>query len=152
MSVMTFAIGGYDEDKPYGSVYIVEIPRRPVPVEQSRNDFGITFGGQGEHSIRLIQGYDPRMLDIAKQMFSLSDQQITQLRGALAPLMLGIPYGLLPLQDCVDLAVFLIHTTVSAQKLSLGIRGVGGSIDVAVITRREELRFIQQKELIGEGK
>jgi hypothetical protein len=151
-SGMTFAIGGYDEGKPYGSVYVVEVPRKPDPVEQSPNSFGITFGGQGENSIRLIQGYDPRFLDITKKMFNLSDQQIGQLRASLAPLMLGIPYGLLPLQDCIDLAIFLIHTTVSAQKLSLGIRGVGGSIDVAVITRRGELCFIQRKELIGEGK
>ncbi len=69
---------------------------------------------------------------------------------ALAQLQLTIPYQVLPLQDCIDLAIFLIRTTTTAQNLSIGIRGVGGAIDVAVITQREGLRIIQRKELVGE--
>lgn len=145
---MSFVVGGYDPDKAYGSIFTFNVPKAPSPVEQAPNDFGISFGGQGEHTIRLIQGYDPRVLQIAKQVCNLSDQQIDALKTALLQLMLSVPYGILPLQDCIDMAVFLIHTTVAAQQLSVGIRGVGGVIEVAVITRREPLRFIQRKELI----
>lgn len=147
---MNFTVGGYDQDKAYGSVFGFIIPKKPTPEEQASNHFGISFGGQGEHTMRLMQGYDPRVLPIAKQVCNLSDQQIEALSAAFAPLMLGVPYAILPLQDCIDLAVFLIHTTVAAQKLSIGVRGVGGVIDVAVITRREPLRFIQAKQLIAE--
>jgi hypothetical protein len=61
-----------------------------------------------------------------------------------------IPLAVLPLQDCVDLALFFIRTTIVAQQLTVGIRGCGGSIDVATITRREGLRFVQRKRIVGE--
>lgn len=57
----------------------------------------------------------------------------------------------MPLQDCVNLAIFFIRTTIDAQNLSVGVRGVGGPIDVAVITASEGIQFIQRKQIVGEG-
>jgi hypothetical protein len=51
------------------------------------------------------------------------------------------------LQDCVDLAVTLIGTTVSIQRLAVEVRGVGGPVDVVTITRTEGLQPIQFKEV-----
>jgi hypothetical protein len=56
----------------------------------------------------------------------------------------------MPLQDCVDVAIFFIRTTISAQKLTVGLRGVGGPIDVAIITQKDGLQFVQQKKIHGE--
>jgi hypothetical protein len=54
------------------------------------------------------------------------------------------------LQDAVDLAVFLIRATIDGQQLSVGVRGCGGFIDIATVTRREGLGFVQRKQLRGE--
>ena len=62
-----------------------------------------------------------------------------------------IPYQFLPLQDCVDLSIFLIRTTIKLQTWLVGVRGVGGAIDVATITRIEGFRAIQQKRIVGEA-
>ena len=51
----------------------------------------------------------------------------------------------------VDLAIFMIRTTIEAQRLTVGLRGTGGPIDVAVITRGG-MRFVQKKEIKGEEK
>jgi hypothetical protein len=146
---MTFCVGGYTDGEPYGSVYLINIPKERTPAVQSVNDFGITIGGQSEVAIRLLQGYDLRVLQIAQQVLNLNEQQVGVLRAAMGPLVLGIPYAVLPLQDCIDLAVFLIRATATAQTLSIGIRGVGGAIDIAVITRREGVRIIKRKDLTG---
>ena len=147
---MTFVVGGFDEDKPYGSVYLFIVPNNPVPEERSPNDFGMTFGGQNELTGRLISGYDPRVIEIAQKELGAPADRFEAFQKALGQLQLAIPFQVLPLQDCVDLAVFLIRTTTTAQNLSIGIRGVGGAIDVAVITKRDGLSIIQQKELTGE--
>ena len=148
---MIFVIAGFDENGPYGSVFLLTIPSMPNPVEQSPGNFGITGGGQGEILTRLLQGYDPRVIPIAQQTLALSNQQQAALAESLVQqLMWNIPYAVLPLQDCIDLAIFLIKTTTVAQALSMGVRGVGGAIDVAVITRREGLQIIQKKILTGE--
>jgi hypothetical protein len=61
-----------------------------------------------------------------------------------------IPYQFLPLQDCVDLAIFLIKTTATLQRWTTDVRGVGGATDVATITRTEGFRAIQEKRIVGD--
>jgi hypothetical protein len=149
-SGMIFCVGGFDEASAYGSVYLINIPNQPIPEERSANDFGITMGGQHEHAVRLLVGYDPGLINAATQALQLQPPQVEVLRNTLQQYNLNIPYGVLPLQDCIDLAVFFIKTTVAAQDLSIGLRGVGGTIDVAVITQRDGLRIIQHKDLKAE--
>lgn len=148
---MTFVVGGFNTGEAYGRVYVFVIPTAPIPVENHpAPDFGITWGGQREFVDRLVQGFDGRVIDLARSMFNLTPQQVSQYAQALGPLQMGLPIQTLPLQNCIDLAIFFIRTTISAQNLSVGIRGVGGPIDVATITRIRGLRFIQQKQLRGE--
>ena len=81
----------------------------------------------------------------------LNAAQSTNFREkVLKALGMPIPYQFLPLQDSVDLAIFLIKTTATLQGFSAGVRGVGGAIDVATITRTEGFRAIQEKEIVGE--
>jgi hypothetical protein len=63
----------------------------------------------------------------------------------------GIPFQFLPLQDCVDLAVFLIQSTISFQKYrTTVVRGVGGPVEVATVTR-DGFKFVSQKSISVEG-
>jgi hypothetical protein len=149
---MTFVVGGFDEGAPYGSVFLFEIPKNPDPVEQQPGpgQFGITWGGQREFVDRLIQGFDHRLPDIVASALHLDAEQRQSLKQPLEALQMRIPLPAMPLQDCVDLAIFFIRTTITALKLTVGVRGCGGPIDVATITEREGLRFVQRKEIVGE--
>src|SRR4051812_25905037 len=80
---MIFLVGGYNEGEAYGRVYDVIIPSRPIPNEQSPNDFGITWGGQGEFAGRLLHGYDPNLPQIVKTALALTDEQAGQLQAVL---------------------------------------------------------------------
>jgi len=151
---MTFIVGGYDQGDAYGKVFLFKIPGSPNPVARNsgEKDFGMTWGGQLQIASRLIHGYDPSLLAIVKQKLNLDDQQIKQLEQVLRKnIEFRIPYAVLPLQDCIDLATFLVRTTITAQDLSVGVRGVGGPIEVAVVTRTKHLSYIQKKRLHGEG-
>lgn len=149
---MTFVIGGFDEGEPYGRVFQIDIPSNPAPIEQTPgNQFGITWGGQREFVDRLIQGYDHRLPDIMSRALNMDAQQVQAMRQALTPLRMQIPLMGMPLQDCVNLAIFFIRTTIMAQRLTVGIRGCGGPIDVAIITRRDGFEFIQRKQIVGEA-
>ncbi|MCI0462362.1 MAG: hypothetical protein L0Z62_35875 [Gemmataceae bacterium] len=148
---MVFLVGGYDENAPYGRVFEIFIPSHPAPVERHVNEFGMVWGGQREYTDRLITGFDPNLPGVAQQALSLTSQQRQTLEAQLkAKLQAPIPFQFLPLQDCVNLAILLIRTTISIQKFLVGIRGVGGSIDIATVTRTEGLRPIQLKKIIGE--
>lgn len=148
---MIFLVGGYNEGEPYGRVYQIQIPDSLSPVEKISNDFGPIWGGQLEMTSRIIHGYDIRLLKLIKDFLNLSDAKINDLQKHLAgELAIKIPYQFLPLQDCVDLAIFMIRTTVAVQSWQMEIRGVGGAIDVATITRPEGFKYVQRKEIVGE--
>jgi hypothetical protein len=149
---MVFLVAGFDENAAYGRVFEIAIPHRPEPKEwyTATNTFGFVWGGQREFTDRLIQGYDPQLLEIAKKALSLSRDQEQKLLDGLRQLGVGIPYQFLPLQDCIDLSIFLIRTTMTIQTWQVNVRGVGGPIDVATITRTEGFRPIQQKQLMGQ--
>lgn len=148
---MTFIVGGYDPGEAYGKVFLFEIPNNAEPEEKNPDEFGMTWGGQLQIASRIIHGYDPVLMHITKNVLKLNDEQIAKLADEFKKkIQFPIPYEVLPLQDCVDLAIFLVRSTSSIQRLAVGIRGVGGPIDVATITRTEGIRFIQKKEIKGE--
>lgn len=143
-----FLVGGYDEGAPYGRVFLFQVPTQPSPKEQNARpgEFGITWGGQHELVNRLLSGYDAELPSILAarlqpQEFAAVMQEL-QARFAAA-----IPYQFLPLQDCVDLAAFLIRSTITFQRFRTTVRGVGGPVEVATITRATPFTFVVQKKL-----
>jgi hypothetical protein len=148
---MTFVVAGFDEGQPYGRVFLIDIPANPTPREMHSGDsFGITWGGQRTFVDRLIRGYHEQLPDVVTQALGLTDPQKQTLLQALRPLEMAIPLQAMPLQDCVNLAIFFIRTTMDAQNLTVGVRGVGGPIDVAVITGSRGVEFVQRKRIVGE--
>ncbi len=100
---------------------------------------------------RLIRGYDARLGLILQQELHLDQTALDAILQKLAPIQMPIPIQFMGLQDHVNLALFFIETTIAAQTLTLGIRGCGGPIDVATITRRDGCKFVQRKEVKGGG-
>jgi hypothetical protein len=148
---ITLVVGGFNEGEPYGCVYIIEIPNKPTPeIRGNKLTFGITWGGQREFVDRLISGYDNNALAIIQKTCSVDATKIPDLMKELQTLQMKIPLDTMALQDCVDLAIFFIRTTIIGQQLTIGLRGCGGPIDVATITRRDGFRYIQKKSVFGE--
>lgn len=148
---IAFLVGGYDEGAPYGRAFEVHIPTQPVAKEWNAGSFGITYGGQREFVDRVIQGFDDSLPNVVQKSLKLTDSQRITLREELrTKIRANIPIQFLPLQDCVDLAIFLIRMTITIQTWLVGVRGVGGAIDVATITRTEGFKPVQQKSLLGE--
>ena len=126
---MTFIVGGFDSEAPYGEVFLFNIPSSPEPAPRNEGtNFGMTWGGQLEIASRLIHGYDPTLPQLIQTGLEIPREKASEfLQSVGAKLEYRIPYDVLPLQDCVDLAAFLIRTTITAQKFAIAVRGVGGS-------------------------
>jgi hypothetical protein len=149
---MVFLVGGYDDKSPYGKVFQLTVPGAPVPVELMSGVFGASWGGQNEIADRLLQGFDGRIPDLVQELLQIPPgQRNANLANELKQrLTVPIPWQLLPLQDCVDLSIFVVRSTILLQQWVVGIRGVGGAVDVATITRTEGFREIQVKQVTGD--
>jgi hypothetical protein len=147
---MVFLVGGYDKDVPYPCTYEVKVPNSPKPVEWNKDKFGLVFGGQNDIARRLLNPVDQSVLQYFKDNHKLSDEDIAKANKEFQKkLGLSIPYQFLPLQDCVDLSILLVKTTAQLMQYSVGVRGVGGAIDVATITRDEGYKPVQFKRIRG---
>ena len=145
---MFFYVAGFDEGEAYGRVFEVRVPDAPVPMEQSKNTFGLSMGGQNGYIARLLQGFDERAAQIAATQLHLDAAQVAALVTEWkTQLSVPIPWQFLPLQDGVDLCTFIVTTTSIIQNWTVDIRGVGGEIDVAVIDRVDGLRVVNQKQI-----
>ena len=111
----------------------------------------MTWGGQLEIGSRIIHGYDPALFNVLRGILKLDERDVDRITQVLSQrLGYRIPYDVLPLQDCVDLATFMIRSTITLQSLGVGVRGVGGLIEVATITRTKGIEYIQSKQIHGE--
>lgn len=147
---MGFIVGGYDHDAAYGDIYVFEIPRDPSPQARHAGDhsFGMSWRGQIQIANRLLNGCDPATIDIARESLNLDQRQVERLSEELrSRLRFPIPFPVLPLQDCVDLTVFLIRSTIAAQRFAVTLRGVGGPVEVATITRTGGLQYVQKRRI-----
>ena len=151
---MSFNVAGFDDGEPYGKIYTFNVPDNAAPIEIApktgeQYNFAINWGGQREIVDRLVLGYDRRMEDILSQS-NIGQDKINEIRAKMSALNLQIPIPVMALQDCVTLAILFIKTTIEMQTLTVGLRGCGGPIDVAIIKRGKPLEFIQQKHIVGE--
>jgi hypothetical protein len=145
---ITFLVGGFNKGELYNHTYEIQIPSKPEPTEIPPT--GIRWGGQIELVDRLMKGYDPNLPTQLSVAWSLSDEQVKAMPQIAQSLELSFPLYAMGLQGCVDLAVLLIRTTIETQRLSVCVRGCGGLIDVATITRKYGLRYVQRKQVEGE--
>jgi hypothetical protein len=151
---LVFLVCGFDPGgDPYGRVFEVVVPTRPEPDERNPgNTFGLAWGGQREIVDRLLTGFDGRALSIARSTLHLDDAQTAELdRSLRKELSTPIPFQFLPLQACVDLCVFLVRATADLQTWTVDVRGVGGPIDVATVTRTEGFQAVQRKRIAAPG-
>jgi len=143
-------ISGYNKE---GTCETYEL-RSPGQISKKRgiNDYGSTWVGQGDVVSRLILGYDSKMLNLP--VFSKLSSQKNDLLQQLHGLEYNIQWSLMTLQDAIDLSVFLIRSTSMIQRYADGvnmdigdIQGVGGPIDVAVITQEDGIEWITNQNL-----
>lgn len=148
---MLFLVAGYDESQAYGQAFEVKIPGAPKPVEHNASEFGLIWGGQASITSRILHSIDNDAAASIKTKLNIKDTDFQDaLNEAKMNYGLKIPYQFLPLQDCVDLSILLIKTTAQLMQYVTDVRGVGGEIDVATITRTEGFQYVQSKSIQGE--
>lgn len=155
IDTITFIVAGFDKDKKQ-KVFIVNVPGQ---VQSKRDggvkgkEFGADWIGQTDVVSRIVLGFDPRIdnLPFVRENFQKNkDETIHQLRG----LEYVIQWGTMTLQDGVDFSTLIIKTTEAMQRFSDGIAmnpgdmpGVGGEIDIALITAKDGFSWLKQKEI-----
>lgn len=136
-----------------GHAYVVKVGTG-ITHETSTMASGALWAGQTDVIGRIIKGYalDAHGLKFIKDALA-KDQPATL--DEINKLEYIINWGTITLQDAVDFCVLMTKTTESIQRFSDGtiltpggIPGVGGPVDVAVLTAEKGFVWLQKKKLL----
>lgn len=110
------------------------------------DECGFTVGGQPETIARLILGVDPRMAQVLEQGLGVDPSQSQQAAAVIQQhLQAPVVADAMPFKDALDLAHFLVETTIKMTRFMPGPATVGGPIEVAGITKHEGFKWIARK-------
>ena len=132
-------INGYSDGAYFPEQYLFEFPitpdlqvRRPDK-ENGEPNLGVDWFGLTDAITRLIKGADRRLGEVLAERLQTSFDEAWQL---LAQFEYPIAFEGMPLQDAIDLAVYLVEMTIGRYRFAVGAPLCGGEVDVAVITPR----------------
>jgi hypothetical protein len=149
-------VAGYNNDGSH-QVFSCRVPGTIQKLRDSYlldKQYGSSWIGQGDVVTRIVLGFDGRIanVDFMKEVFQSRGE--ADIQRQLQGLEYAIQWGAMSLQDAVDFSTLMIQTTSAMQRFSDGINadpgempGVGGPIDVAVITPRQGFQWVKKKRL-----
>ncbi len=156
VDMINLLIAGYNEDGSH-EVYMCHIPgeiQRKRSSAEKGKEYGATWSGQIDVVSRIVLGFDGRIGNINFIRESTQKLGQNEINKQLRNLEYVIQWGTMTLQDAIDFCVLMIQTTSAIQRFSDGIRGnpgdipgVGGPVDVVVITPNQGFVWINKKKL-----
>ena len=138
--------------------------RSPGEIQKKRDskekgkEYGASWIGQIDVVSRIVLGFDGRIGNLPFVNTSAQNIGQDEINKQLRGLEYVIQWGTMTLQDAIDFCVLMIQTTSAIQRFSDGVQGdpgdmpgVGGPVDVAVITPNKGFVWINKKNLsVGE--
>lgn len=153
---LQFIVTGYNNDDSH-QAFKVSIPGDIEMVRNSSEkgkEYGATWIGQTDVLIRIVLGFDPRIGNLPLLKDATQKYQQQGVKQQLGALEYNVQWGTMTLQDGIDFSVLAIETTTAIQRFSDGILlnpgdmpGVGGPIDVAIITPDKGFTWVKKKNL-----
>lgn len=146
---------GYSAGRPLAEVWEVNMTQHACPPPRCIMDergFGVLWDGQYEALNRLILGAG---FDIGNALVrhGIPSQQARELQSKLVDdLYATLSVPAMPIQDAIDLARFLVETTIGFVRFGVFLpKSVGGAVEIAAITKHEAFRWVQRKTFYPAG-
>jgi hypothetical protein len=141
---------GYSAGRPLAEVWEINLmgDRCPEPsCIQAEQEFGLRWDGEYEALDRLIFGLGTRFNEFAIN-HGLSGQQAVELREKLVPDLYELLFiEAMPMRDAIELARYLVETTIGFVKYSVSRpKTVGGPIEIAAISKHEGFQWAQRRD------
>jgi hypothetical protein len=134
-------VAGYSEREFFPEIWRFALPfdsdggvHDQRPDREGKPDFGASWFGLIEPIVRLHWGRDDAVIKIISEKFGIPEQDIYD---ALLPLQYQVPFGVMPLQDAIEYANYMLNVAIGRYRFVLGPELCGGQIEIAAITQRE---------------
>lgn len=142
-----FVICGFSDGSARPEEYSLLFPQVGMKRIRKPEESGLVWNGEIEAITRLEKGFSPNLGRVFAEI-GLSDDQKKKFQDLQMQYLEARLFDpTMPLQDAVDLARFLVETTIEFEKFKPGAPTCGGPIDVAIITKRDGFNWISRKSI-----
>lgn len=147
--IIGILVSGYSDGQFFPEIWRFVLPMEASQIQNQRPDvdgkpdFGASWFGLTEPLVRLHWGRDDMVVKIISEKFNIPEDVLSK---ELAQLQYPIPFGMMPLQDAIDYANYMISVGIGRFRFVVGPELCGGSVDLAVITPGR-FHWISQKSL-----
>ena len=143
-----FIVTGYGTGLDYAEEWIIEVIngqlRGPSKL-RGESEIGLAWNGEPEAITRLYKGHGTG-LPVVLEACGIESNKIDEIMAKVRELLIApLVVPPLPIQDAIDLAEFLVETTMKFSKYKPGPTTVGGPIDIAAITKHEGFKWVKRK-------
>jgi hypothetical protein len=144
-----FMVAGYSSGQQRGEVWIMQVEKGVYygpDLAIGQDISGIRWQGQPLSLRRLILGFDPEGLRKVLETEGLQAPQVESiLQSCSREFAISIIRDGMPIQDAIDLAIYLEETSAGFSRFCDGPASVGGPVEVAVLTKYEGFKWIKRK-------
>ena len=145
---LAFFVAGYSFEGEAAELWQVNIDngecKEPIQV-RGQEAFGINWGGEIEAINRLIKGVAPNLSSVLEELGVPKEQIEPAVLQISARSQRALVQSAMPIQDAIDLARFLVQTTIEFIRFNPGAPTVNGPIEIAAITKHEGFKWVQRK-------
>lgn len=147
--VLGFIVAGHAPGESLADEYQVLIVNGECPPPQALRPHeaaGATWNGEPEAITRLLLGFGSQLPTVLVEQLGVPPDQMPSVLNVLrANLEQQLVHAAMPIQDAIDLAEFLVDTTIKMSRFGPGAPTVGGEIEVAAITKHEGFKWVRRK-------
>ena len=152
-TALQLRVCGYSAGRPLAEVWEVNINSRTCPAPRcimGEEAFGVLWDGHYDALNRLILGTGFE-IGAALARHGVPADQVPALQANLVgDLYATLSAPAMPMQDAIDLARFLVETTVGFVRFAVFLtKSVGGATQVAAITKHEGFRWVERPPHYG---
>lgn len=142
-----FWVGGYSSQSETSELWDVSIidGKCEPKILKDGTGCGVNWAGQPEAITRLLLGFGTALpealVDMGLPPEKMQDA-VNMLRSRLAYELCSPP---MPIQDAIELAMYLVETTIGFTRFKVGAATVGGPVEIAAVTRHEGFKWVRRK-------
>lgn len=143
-----FIVAGYSKGAEFAEEWKFEIINGKLlgpDIIRKQEEVGMMWNGEPEAISRLCLGYGQGLERVLDECGISADVTGKIMESAREHLTIPFVIAPMPIKDAIDLAEFLVNTTINFSKFSPGASTVGGPIDIAAITKHEGFKWIKRK-------
>jgi hypothetical protein len=143
-----YKVAGYSAGAPLPELWHFTISERtcePPIMLRGQADFGANWDGEYEAMDRLLLGVGVNFRNVLIGEGLAPEQVDTAVKTIIGKLAVPVVLAAMPIQDAIDLATFMVETTIRFVRFNLRAETVGGPVEVAVITKHEGFKWVRRK-------